>query len=541
MLNAHRKGICSILITSLLVLSMSLAPRLLMASGSSLGASNCDDTRTPVVFVHGFLASGDTWSTQIQRFASNGLCKERFFAFDWNSLSAGNADMLLDLFIDSVRAVTDADQVHLVGHSAGGGRGYAYLSDPLRAEKVKSYVHIGSNPQNGPAGPGGAVPTLNIYSTGDKIVTGNDIPGAANVQFQDLDHYQVATSAATFAEMYSFFYGETPMTTSIVATSTILISGKCLTLGENRPTSGASIEVFAVDATGDAIEPALATFAVGSNGFWGPLEVQPEQHYLFKVSAGSPGFRRVIYYYQPFVRDNDMVYLRTFPPPLSLAGILLSAIPNNDNLSVVSIFTSTQAVLHGRDQLSLDGIDLATPALASESASMIALFCYDNGADGQGNGEPIANYLAFPFLQGADLPLVPQPEQTYLLQFNGSSMPVRNWRSQSDGVVIAVFNDPDEISSIRPGDGGYQPSDLRFYPNPTSGDLYVASDRIPMDINSLTLTGINGQSYPLRAQAVDAQRLRIDTGHLRQGIYVLTLHTPQGRMSGAFQVVNRAW
>ena len=88
-----------------------------------------------------------------QRFASNGHCQDRYFAFDWNSLAAAGADALLDKFIDSVRNVTGADKVHLVGHSAGGGRGYSYLSDPLRAAKVISYAHVGSNVQTGPAGP----------------------------------------------------------------------------------------------------------------------------------------------------------------------------------------------------------------------------------------------------------------------------------------------------------------------------------------------------------------------------------------------------
>ena len=92
------------------------------ANGQQAVASPCNNTPAPVVFVHGFLGSGDTWATQVHRFASNCLFSDRFFAFDWNSLSGGGADLLLDRFIDSVLIVTKAQKLHLVGHSAEIGR-----------------------------------------------------------------------------------------------------------------------------------------------------------------------------------------------------------------------------------------------------------------------------------------------------------------------------------------------------------------------------------------------------------------------------------
>lgn len=398
----------------------------------------CDSTRLPVVFVHGFLASGDTWTSQIQRFEANNLCAGRLFAFDWNTLSPANADQVLDRFIDSVLEVTGATKVHLVGHSAGGGRGYSYLSSDLRAAKVSHYAHIGSSPESGPAGPGGSVPTINIYSTADAIVSGNDIPGAENVRFTEYDHYEVATSAATFVELYRFFYGVDPEITTLVPLDIIRVSGKCITLGENQPTAGAEIEVFEADNLGNP-GALIGTYGVNTSGYWGPFEGRGNQRYLFKVSHPNPDFRKVIYYYEAFERNNQTVYLRTFPPSNSFAGLLLASIPNNDNQGVISLFSSSKAVLHGRDLLSLDGIDLATPGLANESATMIALFCYDHQNDGQGNGEPIPTFSLFPFLQGADIPIATQPVKTWIAEFNGRIVPVRNWRSKSDGVVIVVF------------------------------------------------------------------------------------------------------
>lgn len=498
--------------------------------------TGCDDTRPPVVFVHGFLASGDTWATQIQRFASNGHCQDRYFAFDWNSLGAGNADALLDKFIDSVLLVTGSTQVHLVGHSAGGGRGYAYLSDPVRAAKVISYAHIGSNSQPGPAGPAGSVPTMNIYSTADKVVNGADIPGAENVMFTTFDHYEVATSAATFGAFYTFFYGTAPQTTDILASETITIGGKCLTLGENTPSNGVTIEVFASDANGDPIQPALTTFTVGSNGFWGPLEVEKDRIYQFRVTSSAPGFRKVIYYYEPFIRDNPNVYLRTFPPPLSLAGILLGAIPNNDNQGVISIFTATQAVIHGRDQLSLDGIDLATPTLASESASMIALFCYDNGADGNGNGQPIGTFAAFPFLQGADVPIPTSPDKTWTIQFNGRSLPVRNWRSQSDGVVIAVFQDAPQTVGIQAQEGALPV--LEIFPNPAGSEVWVMLPAASISPQPPVVFNAGGERMSVAAVAMQPGQWRLDTSRLTAGTYFIALQTDKGLVSGKIQLAR---
>ncbi|MBP6184400.1 MAG: alpha/beta fold hydrolase [Saprospiraceae bacterium] len=501
-------------------------------------ASNtCDDTAVPIVFVHGLLASGDTWTTQIQRFASNGHCQDRYFVFDWNTLSTSGADALLDKFIDSVRNVTGVTQVHLVGHSAGGGRGYSYLSDPNRAAKILSYAHIASATQSGPAGPGGSVPTLNIYSTVDEIVAGADIAGAQNIQFTTFDHYQVATSKETFSALYSFFYGTSPNTTTIAPTDVITIGGKCLTLGENTPTNGAIIEVFQADSTGKPADLPVATFNVSASGFWGPLEVESDKYHLFKISSNSPSFRKVIYYYEPFVRDNPTVYLRTFPPAFSLAGLLLSSIPNNDNQSVVSIFTSTQAVIHGRDNLTLDGLDLATADLASASASMIALFCYDDGNDGLGNGESMSNFAAFPFLKGADIPLTPSPEKTIHLLFNGSSIPVRNWRSKSDGVVIAVFNEPDQAVSaetLSPESLG----SINVYPNPAYDQIWVEGSHTFYPGDKLSIIGPGGQILQIDPEQIIGNRFSVGVSDLPIGTYALLWESKTGRAQAKFQVIR---
>ena len=302
-----------------------------------------------------------------------------------------------------------------------------------------SYVHIGSIANRGPAGPEGSVPTMNIYSTGDKVVRGSDIPGAVNVRLEGPDHYQVATSPETFRQMYSFFYGDQPSSDEIIPSEEITIGGRCLTLGTNQPSAGALIEIFETDIKGNPGSAPLATFTAGSMGNWGPLSVSPQKIYMFRVSSERAAFRSVIYYFEPFLRDNYLVYLRTFPPASSLAGLLLASIPADDLQSVIGIFSSSQAIINGRDELSMEGIELSTMALASAAATMISLFCFDAGSDNKGMAEPMASFAAMPFLQGADIQIQAETDETWVIALNGRTISVRNWRSKSDGVVIAVF------------------------------------------------------------------------------------------------------
>jgi triacylglycerol lipase len=187
----------------------------------------CTNAHVPIVMVHGFLASGDTYTNHLMRFTANGYCRDRIFVYDWNSLGGGSSPARLDTFVDEVLRVTGATQIDLMGHSAGGGIGYSYLEDATRAAKVRRYVHIGSGDEDAPAGPTANVPTLNLYSANDRVVTGNDgIDGAENVDLVDDDHYEVATSADSFTAIWEFLTDSAPTTTDIAPqTEPIVIAG----------------------------------------------------------------------------------------------------------------------------------------------------------------------------------------------------------------------------------------------------------------------------------------------------------------------------
>lgn len=402
-------------------------------------APYADSTALPIVFMHGFLASGDTWATQVQRFHAMGYPADRLFIFDWNSLQAGETQALLERFIDSVLQVSGSGQLFLVGHSAGGGLGYAYLRDSLHASRVRGYVHIGSGAAPGPAGPGGVVPTLNLYSTADKVVAATDIPGAVNKVWTDMDHYEVATSERTFEELVRFFTGEMPPEEGIVPQALPLISGRCLLLGENRPIAGAELRWYRADARGAPRGEPIYRTLIGEEGNWGPVAVEPGVHYLATLQGDEPDFRPVTYYFEPFERDNPLVYLRGFPSPSSMAGRMLQGLPRDEERAVIAIFSGSRAVVHGRDSLYLDEVCLSTEVLSAPGATAIAFFCYDQEGDGVGQGEPVAAFRFFPFLQGADIPLPANPPQSHQLTLNGRTLTVQGRPSGSEGVVIAVF------------------------------------------------------------------------------------------------------
>ena len=406
----------------------------------SIDDAGCDDTRRPVIMAHGFLASGDTYANTARRLASNGWCLSRIFAFDWNTLERGGEVTLLDETIDAILVETGAEQVDLMGHSAGGGLGYDYLSDPDRAAKVAHYVHLASFPSENPAGPDGDVPTMNIWSAGDTTVEGADIPGATNVNLTTEDHYQVATSVEAFEAIYEFITdGEMPTTTDIVPTDEVAISGMALQLGTNVPTVGA-IEIYAVDPmTGFRDGEPVHSIRSAEDGSWGPVRVDASALYEFYVLPDGEDETPVHYYFESFERTNHLVYLRTLPEPTGLAGILLSVVRFDDAHTVLVTFTANRASVVGRDTLTVDGIDLATDELAAAEDTTIAYFLYDD--NGNGMSDEVANgvFGSQPFLQGYDLFFDASELSTITLESNGSVLRVPTWRSQSDGATIAVF------------------------------------------------------------------------------------------------------
>lgn len=401
----------------------------------------CLEDLSPIIMMHGFLGSGDTYASQIQRFRANEYPADHLYTFDWNSLGGSNTELLLDALVDQVLATTNKEKVIIAGHSAGGGVGYTYLSDEVRSNKVEKYIHIGSNANSSLPGPTNNIPTLNIWSSADLVVSGGDIDGATNVMIPGQDHYQIATSPETFSSIFQFIHNKEPKSTSAMPSDDPVVGGIALTFGENQPASNVDIEVYEIDEDGNRVHEStpVQTFTTDEEGSWGPFVANPSALYEFVLSSSDPDFRTLHYYRESFGSDNANVYLRTFPGPGSLAGLFLAAIPSADEQSVVVIFSSSQAVITGRDILDIQDTSLSTQVLASESKTAIAFFLYDDN-DQESSLEAISSFAAFPFLSGADYYINTDTPEIIDVTLNGRSVKVKNWKSSSEGVSVVVFD-----------------------------------------------------------------------------------------------------
>jgi pimeloyl-ACP methyl ester carboxylesterase len=407
-------------------------------------APTCDATRPILVMAHGFLASGDTWAPHTLRFLANGWCPEALVAFDWNTLAqdvpgaAKELDAAIDGALTTVAALSpDAPtQVVLVGHSAGGGLGVAYLSDPARAAKVSKYVHVGSTLLEAP--PEG-VPTLNLWSEADAVIgeKGN-ITGATNVMLETEDHFGVATSTRSFEALYAFVAGGLPTFAEPVPTETVAISGRAVAFGDNKPTKNGRLRVWEVDAaTAERLrETPDHDVKTDELGRFGPLTVTPGAHYeLLIEGSGVP----VHYYREPFEQNDPLVYLRTLPPPdAGIAGALLSSVPFVEGASTLVAFIASRGLRHPEDVLTLDGVSLLSDGIAAPAKTLIALFLYDGDNDPSTKGDQITLFEGFPFLGAIDATNPSEGHATFKL--NDRSLAVKRWPGEPDGAVIAIFD-----------------------------------------------------------------------------------------------------
>ena len=369
----------------------------------------------PIIFIHGMLASGDTYANFHHYLVSDGYPADRIRVLDWNTLNQNNGLALLGTLVDKVLEATGSKQVVLVGHSAGGGLSFKYMDDIENAQKVSKYIHIGSFKMN--ALPGGElkVPTLNIYSAGDLIARGGDIEGAVNVKLENLDHYEVATSMDSYSHIKKFLEIQTRPVGEKKSES-VKYSGRVLSLGENKALANIEIKVSPLNAKGKEKSEEI-TIKTDADGYWPTVSLLRERWYEFTVYDPV----RTIKYYCKAMHDNPLFYLRTLPPPGTMAAMMLSGLPSDPESSLLAIFFKDKAAILGRDQIMVNGTNLSTESLIKAQNSTIALFLYDDG-DSVSSGNLHSRFAAFPFLKGADVYLPSKENNTLQVEINDESL-----------------------------------------------------------------------------------------------------------------------
>lgn len=421
--------------TIFLLFSLFLMPLAPLGCGSDDDESDPQPQVLPIVFVHGQSGSAQQFESQAMRFTSNDYPADMLFAFEYSTAVSENPLGDLDAFIADVLASTGATQIYAVGHSRGTSVWTEYLEDPAfdGSSRVARYVNIdGRSPDQLPGG----VPTIGIWGEWNTAGSGfNRREGGDDAQigpfpednyyFADKSHTETATSAEAFALMYEFLTGVPAQTIAVTEApegTPVNVAGRVLIFPQNEGYAGSRVQVWEVAPdSGQRIEQMpSATFDIGADGDFGPVEVASGRHYEFAVvrpaTATFPMESVHHFYVEPFTHDNDFVRLLSSPPGEGVAAF----IPSSEDATGVLVIR--QRELWGdqgssSDELFIDGLNILTPSISPRATGQgsgvnIAIFAYDDGSDGVtdlGKGE-LSPFNGITFLTAADVYLSATPD-----------------------------------------------------------------------------------------------------------------------------------
>jgi hypothetical protein len=412
---------------------------LLVASGAS---AQCDTSLRPVVFIHGFLASGDTWSNAFHFFRQAGYCDDRLYAFDWNSIagSGKKTEQQLAQFIDRVLSTTGARQIDLVGHSAGGGLARNFLKDSQQATKVAHYVHIGSRKWTGNYEWFPNNRCLIIFSSGDKVAgsSAGSTEGASNLALTDEDHYQVATGEPSLKAMLQFFNPDKKNFINTTVKRNVSIAGKAVILGDNQPMAGIQINIYPLKKSNGVrkVTGAITGLSVGDAGSWGPVSVKPGNPYEIELIPADTGKRKISYFFPAFNHSDPVVYLRGIPEGNRMMA-MLGSLPEKDDQSLLVLYSSTGAMIGGRDSVTINGGPVCSPTLTPPAKTVISSFVFDDG-DRNSSGKALRQFNSIPFIGGVDLLLPAGKGKTIDIYWNGKQMKIPA-KSSKERIMLVVL------------------------------------------------------------------------------------------------------
>jgi len=420
---------------------------LLVAATGAPAQAHGQETKRPIVFVHGFSGSGSQFETQARRFAGNGYPADLIEAHEYDSTFMVNTIEQvyagLDARIARLLAQSNADKVDLLGHSLGTALMQGYLnSSPERAAKVAHYVNLDG--ATAAAQPGG-VPTLAIWGEGNPA---RAIVGATNVYLSDQAHTQTVTSAESFSHVYRFFTGSDPRTTRILPEPPghVRLSGRAVLFPLNVGVPEATLEIWEVGTLTGHREHKRpdAVFPISGDGSWGPFKAKPNARYEFALLRAGASTHH--FYYQPFRRSDRLIRLLTSTPGGGLGSRTeVSEATTNLVISRNKEWWGDQG--GGSDSLWVNGTNILNAANAPRTKRVIAMFAYDAKLDGLTDlTAPIPFFFSQPFITGMDvhIPATANGTAWVLARQRGTGefdlLGVPGWPSASNTISLQ-FND----------------------------------------------------------------------------------------------------
>jgi hypothetical protein len=180
-------------------------------------------------------------------------------------------------------------------------------------------------------------------------------------------------------------------------------------------------------------------FVADAGGYWGEFAAEPDAYYEFVCLDPWGAWPPLHYYREPFPRSNNRVYFRVYPPPDSLLGWLFGLLPTDDAVASFSWANVNRAVLTGRDTLTVDGIDLATPAVADPAFTTLNILFGDFNLNGVSDLTALSLLPSRFYIKLFDLRVPTAPRRPVVFTFDGRTLATPNWRPGSEGISTVVF------------------------------------------------------------------------------------------------------
>jgi pimeloyl-ACP methyl ester carboxylesterase len=401
-----------------------------------------EDVALPIVFVHGFAGSAQQYESQAMRFVANGYPPDRILAYDHDGAGVDLAGYAAGVgeVVDGALAEFGVEQVYLVGHSRGTSVSGLYLSDPAHAAKVAKYVAIDGQPCVD------VVPCL--------APTQENNPGQS--------HVEVATSEESFAMQYEFLVGEDPEVVDVVPQrDPVVLSGRAVNFPANTGREGATLDIWEVDAATGArtSDGPVASFALGADGEFGPVEVESGAHYEYLLTADDSPIQHHLYL-QPYVRSSHLVRLLSSGPD---GDTRVNTNIGDDHAAVIAIrmrewYATDDADLPADDR---DVLEISTQSAAGDEEPVnvvvdfvgngaIGLHLHDDAATpGETTLGPLPYFADQPFQSGVDvfMPASDAADGTITVtnfprgdRDDPQTLNVPNWPSSGHSISV-VFTD----------------------------------------------------------------------------------------------------
>lgn len=367
---------------------------------------DCDETKRPIVFIHGTFGSATEISTPAQLFGSNGYCQDRFVAVEYDSLGSSPLPQL-EALVEDVLARTGFDKVDLAGHSQGTRHACDYLD--LHADKVEHYLNLSGGCD------GRGLPSLSLSSQNDlgrpAMDGGPRIPGPVHpaetptqqrVTLEKEDHVAVAGSKLAFIEMWKYLYGEAPRHTTIqCGQDPIVFDGKAVTLGDNVIRPNAKIEVFEIDRLEDPWERGtpVQTVRADADGHL-RMELRRGIRYEFR-QWDEDGTLLGYVYYAPFKRSNYLGRLLSESQNATVKSATSDAIVRGEGHGVMAArYLGGVFRADWGNSLTIDGEEVLTGDNAGKSSNVTGLFMFDANTNKESDLGRVYNVS---FLWGTDV------------------------------------------------------------------------------------------------------------------------------------------